>query len=50
MLRDVRIWQRRVDFEMGIMAEIIFPESAMEDRTCMPAEWHEQLVQLFNGR
>ena len=24
MLRDVSIWQRRIDFELGLMAEIIF--------------------------
>ena len=47
MLRDVSIWQRRVDFELGLMAEIIFTESTAEERTRMPAEWHEQPVQLF---
>ena len=47
MLRDVRIWQRRVDFELGLMAEIIFTESIAEERTCMPEQWHEQPVQLF---
>ena len=47
MLRDVSIWQRRVDFELGLMAEIIFMESTVEERMRMPAEWHEQLVQLF---
>ena len=47
MLRDVIIWQRRVDFELGLMAEIIFMESTAEERTRMPAEWHEQPVQLF---
>ena len=47
MLRYVSIWQRRVDFELGLMAEIIFMESTVEGRTRMPAEWHEQLVQLF---
>ena len=47
MLRDVSIWQRRVDFELGLMAEIIFTESTAEERTCMPAQWHEQPVQLF---
>ena len=47
MLRDVSIWQRRVDFELGLMAEIIFTESTAEERTRMPAQWHEQPVQLF---
>ena len=47
MLRDVSIWQRRVDFELGIMAAIIFMESTVEERTRMPAEWHEQPLQLF---
>src|SRR3989337_2467396 len=47
MLRDVSIWQRRVDFELGLMAEIIFTESTAEERTRMPAEWREQPVQLF---
>ena len=47
MLRDVSIWQRRIDFELGLMAEIIFTESNTEERTCMPAQWHEQHVQLF---
>ena len=47
MLKDVSIWQRRVDFELGLMAEIIFMESTAEDRTCLPAQWHEQPVQLF---
>ena len=47
MLRDVSIWQRRVDFELGLMAEIIFTESTAEERTCMPAQWHEQPVQMF---
>ena len=47
MLRDVSIWQRRVDFKLGLMAEIIFTESTVEERTRMPAEWHEQPVQLF---
>ena len=47
MLRDVSIWQRRVNFELGLMAEIIFTESTAEERTRMPAEWHEQPVQLF---
>src|SRR5215216_5023952 len=47
MLRDVSIWQRRVDFELGLMAEIIFMESTAEERTRMPMEWHEQPVQLF---
>jgi hypothetical protein len=47
MLRDVSIWQRRVDFELGLMVEIIFTELNAEERTCMPAEWHEQPVQLF---
>ena len=46
-LRDVSIWQRRVDFELGLMAEIIFTESTTEERTRMPAQWHEQPVQLF---
>ena len=39
--------QRRVDFELGLMAEIIFTESNAEERTRMPTQWHEQLVQLF---
>jgi hypothetical protein len=47
MLRDVSIWQRHVDFELGLMAEIIFTESTTKERTRMPVEWHEQLVQLF---
>ena len=47
MLRDVNIWQRRVDFELGLMAEIIFTESTAEERTRMPAQWHEQRVQPF---
>ena len=47
MLRDVSIWQRRVDFELALMAEIIFTESTMEERMCLPTEWHEQPVQLF---
>ena len=47
MLRDVSIWQRRVDFELGLMAEIIFTESTTEERTRMPAQWHQQPVQLF---
>ena len=47
MPRDVSIWQRRVDFELGLMVEIIFTESTAEERMCMPAQWHEQLVQLF---
>ena len=47
MLRDVSIWQRRVDFELGLMAEIIFTDSTVEERTRMPAQWHEQPVQLF---
>ena len=47
MLRDVSIWQRRVVFELGLMAEIIFTESTAEERTRMPAQWHEQPVQLF---
>ena len=47
MLRDVSIWQRRVDFELVLMVEIIFTESTAEERTHMPAEWHEQPVQLF---
>ena len=38
MLRDVSIWQRRVDFELGLMAEIIFTESTAEKRTHMPME------------
>ena len=33
MLRYVSIWQRRIDFELGIMAEIIFTESTREERT-----------------
>ena len=47
MLRDVSIWQRHVDFELGLMAEIIFTDLTAEERTRMPAEWHEQPVQLF---
>ena len=47
MLRDVNIWQRRVDFELGLMAEIIFTESTLEERTRMPTECHEQPVELF---
>ena len=47
MLRDVSIWQRRVGFELGLMAEIIFTESTAEERTRMPAQWHEQPVHLF---
>ena len=47
MLRDVSIWQRCIDFELGLMEEIIFTESTTEERTHMPAEWHEQPVQLF---
>ena len=47
MLRDVCIWQRHVDLELGLMAEIIFTESTTEERMRMPAEWHEQPVQLF---
>jgi hypothetical protein len=47
MLRDVSIWQCRVDFKLGLMAKIIFTESTAEERMCMPAEWHEQPVQLF---
>ena len=47
MLRDVSIWQRRIDFELGLMAEIIFTESTAEERKRMPAQWHEQPVQLF---
>ena len=31
MLRDVSIWQRHVDFELGLMAEIIFTESNAEE-------------------
>ena len=46
-LRDVSIWQRRVDFELGLMAEIIFTESTAKERTRMPAQWHEKMVQLF---
>ena len=47
MLRDVSIWQRRIDFELWVMAEIIFTESTAEERTRMPARWDEQSVQLF---
>ena len=47
MPRDVNIWQRYVDFELGLMAEIAFTESTAEERTRMPAEWHERPVQLF---
>ena len=38
MLRDVSIWQRPVDFKLGLMAEIIFTESTAEKRTHMPME------------
>ena len=37
MLRDVSIWQCHVDFELGLMAEIIFTKLNAEERTCMPA-------------
>jgi hypothetical protein len=47
MLRDVSIWQRRIDFELGLMAEVIFTGSTAEERTRMPVKWHEQPVQLF---
>jgi len=47
MLRDVSIWQRRVDFELGLMAEIIFTELTGEERTRMPPQWLQQPVQLF---
>ena len=47
MLRDVSIWPCRVDLELALMAEIIFTESTAEERTCMPAEWHEKSLQLF---
>ena len=47
MPRDVSIWQCRVDFELGLMAKIIFTESTAKERTRMPAQWHEQPVQLF---
>ena len=47
VLRDVSIWQRCVDFELGLMPEIIFTVSTAEERTRMLAQWHEQLVQLF---
>ena len=47
MPRDVSIWQRRVDFELVLMAEIIFTEPTAEERTRMSAQWHEQPVQLF---
>ena len=47
MLRDVSIWQRHADLELALMAEIIFTESTAEERTRMPAEWHEKPVQLF---
>ena len=47
MLRDVSIWQRRIDFKLGLMAEITFTKSSAEERTHMPAQWHEQPVQLF---
>ena len=47
MLRDVSIWQRRVDFELGLMAVIIFMELTAEEITRMPVQWHEQPVQLF---
>ena len=38
MLRDFSIWQCRVDFELGLMADIIFTESSAEERTRMPAQ------------
>ena len=47
MLSDVSIWERHVDFELGLMAEITFTESTSEERMRMPAEWHEQPMQLF---
>ena len=47
MLRDVSIWQCCIDFKLGLMAKIIFAESTAEERTRMPAQWHEQPVQLF---
>ena len=47
MLRDVSIWQCCVDFDLGLMAEIIFTESTADERMRMPAEWHEKPVQLF---
>ena len=47
MLRDVSIWQRRIDFELGLMVEIIFTEATAEKRMCMHVQWHEQPVQLF---
>ena len=47
MLRDVSIWQRRLDFDLGLMAEIIFMESTVEERTHMSTQWYEQPVQLF---
>ena len=37
----------RIDFELGLMAEIIFTESNAEERRRMPAQWHEHPVQLF---
>ena len=50
MLRDASICQWCFDFELGLMPKIIFTESSTEERTCMPAEWHEQPVQLFKWR
>ena len=32
MLRDVSIWQCHIDFELGLMAEIIFTESTAEEK------------------
>ena len=50
MLRDVSIWQRRVDFELGLMAEIIFTESTAEERMYMPTECMSSRCNCSNGR
>ena len=34
MPRDVSIWQRCVDFELGLMAEIIFTETTTDAHAC----------------
>lgn len=46
-LRDVQIWQRRLEFEFGLMAEIIFTESTSEERARTPAPWRLQPLQLI---
>ena len=50
MLRDVSIWQHRVDFELGLMAEIIFMESTAEERTRMPGNGMTSRCNYSNGR